>query len=222
MRVLIVEDDASVSHWISSKLHKSGHSCKLVDNGKDALKLIKEEVFDVILLDRIIPIIDGIQLLGMLDSTPHPPILILSANDQISDRIEGLKAGADDYLGKPFDFTELLLRLERLYFRTKKVTTSSNLIKIKDIMIDLELHEVTRSGLRIDLTNKEFKLLYVLAEHPGQTVTRSMLLEKAWGYHFDPQTNVLDVHLSKLRQKLDGDSKKPIIRTIRSVGYAIG
>jgi len=221
MRILIVEDDVSVSHWISSKLHKSGHSCKLADNGKEALKLIKTEVFDVILLDRIIPIIDGIQLLGMLGSDPHPPILILSANDQISDRIEGLRAGADDYLGKPFDFTELLLRLERLYCRTKKVS-SSNLIKIKDMMIDLELHEVTRSGQRIDLTNKEFKLLYVLAEHPGQTVTRSMLLEKAWGYHFDPQTNVLDVHLSKLRQKLDGGSKKPIIKTIRSVGYALG
>jgi len=221
MRILIVEDDASVSHWISSKLHRSGHSCKLVENGKDAFKLIKEEVFDVVLLDRVIPIIDGIQLLGLLGTDPHPPILILSANDQISDRIEGLQAGADDYLGKPFDFTELLLRLERLYNRTKLVA-SSNLIKIKDMIINLERHEVTRSGQLIDLTNKEFKLLYVLAEHPGQTVTRSMLLEKAWGYHFDPQTNVLDVHLSKLRQKLDGGSKSTIIRTIRSVGYALG
>ena len=221
MRILVVEDDASVSHWISSKLHVSGHICKLVDNGEDALKLIKKEVFDVILLDRVLPKLDGIQLLGLLGNTPHPPILILSANDQISDRIEGLRAGADDYLGKPFDFTELLLRLERLYFRTKKVA-SSNLIKIKDMMINLELHEVTRSGQKIDLTNKEFKLLYVLAEHPGQTVTRSMLLEKAWGYNFDPQTNILDVHLSKLRHKLDGGSKNPIIRTIRSVGYALG
>ncbi|MGO2233388.1 DNA-binding response regulator [Marinomonas sp. UCMA 3892] len=221
MRILVVEDDASVSHWISSKLHVSGHICKLVDNGEDALSLIKKEVFDVILLDRVLPKLDGIQLLGLLGDTPHPPILILSANDQISDRIEGLRAGADDYLGKPFDFTELLLRLERLYFRTKKVA-SSNLIKIKDMMINLELHEVTRSGQKIDLTNKEFKLLYVLAEHPGQTVTRSMLLEKAWGYHFDPQTNILDVHLSKLRHKLDGGSKNPIIRTIRSVGYALG
>lgn len=221
MRILVVEDDASVSHWISSKLHMSGHICKLVDNGEDALKLIKKEVFDVILLDRSLPKLDGIQLLRLLESIPHPPILILSANDQISDRIEGLRAGADDYLGKPFDFTELLLRLERLYFRTKSVA-SSNLIKIKDMMINLELHEVTRSGKKIDLTNKEFKLLYVLAEHPGQTVTRSMLLEKAWGYHFDPQTNILDVHLSKLRHKLDGGSKNPIIRTIRSVGYALG
>ncbi|MBJ7536149.1 response regulator transcription factor [Marinomonas transparens] len=221
MRILIVEDDVSVSHWINSKLHASGHSCKLVDNGEDALKFIKNEVFDVILLDRILPKVDGIEVLNTLGSDPHPPVLILSANDQISDRIEGLKAGADDYLGKPFDFTELLLRLERLYCRTKKVA-SSNLIKIKDMMINLELHEVTRSGERIDLTNKEFKLLYVLAEHPGQTVTRSMLLEKAWGYQFDPQTNVLDVHLSKLRNKLDGGSKNPIIRTIRSVGYALG
>ncbi|WP_369920216.1 response regulator transcription factor [Marinomonas polaris] len=221
MRILVVEDDASVSHWISSKLHRSGHSCKLVDNGRDALRLIREEVFDVILLDRIIPIIDGIQLLRLLGTEPHPPILILSANDQTSDRIEGLQAGADDYLGKPFDFTELLLRLERLYYRTKQIA-SSNLIKIKDMMINLERHEVTRSGQLIDLTNKEFKLLYVLAEHPGQTVTRSMLLEKAWGYHFDPQTNVLDVHLSKLRQKLDAGSKTTIIRTIRSVGYALG
>jgi two-component system, OmpR family, response regulator len=221
MRILVVEDDASVGHWISNKLHVSGHTCKLIDNGEDALMLIKEEVFDVILLDRIIPKIDGIQLLGLLGEIPHPPVLILSANDQTSDRIEGLRAGADDYLGKPFDFTELLLRLERLYCRTQKIA-SNNFIKIKDMMINLERHEVTRSGQRIDLTNKEFKLLYVLAEHPGQTVTRSMLLEKVWGYHFDPQTNILDVHLSKLRQKLDGGSKSPIIRTIRSVGYALG
>ncbi|MBX2847362.1 response regulator transcription factor [Marinomonas aquiplantarum] len=221
MRILIVEDDASVSHWISSKLHGSGHSYKWVDNGEDALKLINEEVFDVILLDRVIPKIDGIQLLGLIKDRPHPPVLILSANDQTSDRIEGLRAGADDYLGKPFDFTELLLRLERLNCRTKQVT-STNFIRIKDMIINLERHEVTRSGQRIDLTNKEFKLLYVLAEHPGQTVTRSMLLEKAWGYQFDPQTNVLDVHLSKLRNKLDASSTMPIIRTIRSVGYALG
>lgn len=221
MRILVVEDDASVSHWISSKLHVSGHVCKLVDDGEKALKLIKTEVFDVILLDRALPKLDGIQLLRLLESIPHPPILILSANDQTSDRIEGLRAGADDYLGKPFDYTELLLRLERLYSRTKNVA-SSHLIKIKDMMIDLEQHEVTRSGKKIDLTNKEFKLLYVLAEHPGQTVTRNMLLEKAWGYHFDPQTNILDVHLSKLRHKLDDGFKNPIIKTIRSVGYALG
>jgi two-component system OmpR family response regulator len=222
MRVLVVEDELPVSHWISSKLHSHGHHCKLADNGKQALKLIKNEVFDVVLLDNMLPEMNGIEVLTHLADTPHPPVLILSANDQISDRIRGLKAGADDYLGKPFDFIELLLRLERLYDRTLKMSVSQE-IRIGKVTINLERQEVTRNGKKVLLTAKEFKLLQVLAEHQGKTVTRNMLLEKVWGYHFDPQTNILDVHLSKLRNKLNSSKEEqPIIRTIRSVGYALG
>ncbi|CAM3759077.1 Transcriptional activator protein CzcR [Vibrio aerogenes CECT 7868] len=222
MRVLVVEDELPVSHWIGSKLHSHGHHCKLSDNGKQALQLIRDEVFDVILLDNMLPEMNGIDVLTHLAGTPHPPVLILSANDQISDRIRGLKAGADDYLGKPFDFIELLLRLERLHDRTLKVPTHQK-ISIGYVTINLDKQEVCRHGKKVLLTGKEFKILQVLAEYRGKTVTRNMLLEKVWGYHFDPQTNILDVHLSKLRNKLNGSKDEPpIIRTIRSVGYALG
>ncbi len=222
MRVLVVEDEIPVSHWISSKLHTSGHRCKLCGNGREALKLIRSEVFDAVVLDNMLPEMNGIDVLQHLSDTPHPPVLILSANDQISDRIEGLKAGADDYLGKPFDFTELLLRLERLHQRSSAHSQVQQ-VSIGCVNIDLNNHVVTREGKNIPLTGKEFKLLQVLTEHRGKAVTRNMLLERVWGYHFDPQTNILDVHLSKLRNKLNSSKdEQPIIRTIRSVGYALG
>ncbi|TBU90021.1 response regulator transcription factor [Phytopseudomonas dryadis] len=221
MRVLVIEDDVSVGHWISSKLQASGHNCRMVDNGEGALQMIQNEAFDVVVLDRILPKMDGIEVLTRLHGRPHPPILILSANDQTADRIEGLRAGADDYLGKPFDFTELLLRLELLTRRRPQMQAGESL-HIEDLCIDLGRREVSRSGQRIDLTDKEFKLLQVLAEHRGQTVTRSMLLEKVWGYHFDPQTNLIDVHLSKLRNKIDKDFKPALLRTIRAIGYVLG
>lgn len=221
MRVLVVEDDVAVGHWISSKLHASGHNCKMVDNGEGALQIIQTEAFDVVVLDRIMPKMDGIEVLSHLHGRPHPPVLILSANDQTADRIEGLRAGADDYLGKPFDFTELLLRLE-LLIRRRPQRLAAESLHIEDLSIDLGRREVTRAGQRIDLTDKEFKLLLVLAENRGQTVTRSMLLEKVWGYHFDPQTNLIDVHLSKLRNKIDKDFSPALLRTIRAIGYVLG
>ncbi|SEC13984.1 response regulator transcription factor [Pseudomonas marginalis] len=221
MRVLVVEDDSSVSHWLGSKLHAYGHTCRLIDNGEGALQILKNEAFDVVILDRMLPRMDGIEVLNRLHGVARPPILILSANDQSSDRVEGLRAGADDYLGKPFDFTELLLRLE-LLARRHNQTAQEDCIQVEDMQIDLARREVTRAGRRIDLTDKEFKLLQVLAEHVGQTVTRGMLLEKVWGYHFDPQTNLIDVHLSKLRNKLDKGFERAMIRTVRAIGYVFG
>lgn len=221
MRVLVVEDDSSVSHWLGSKLHAYGHNCRLIDNGEGALQILKNEAFDVVILDRMLPRMDGIEVLNRLHGVARPPILILSANDQSSDRVEGLRAGADDYLGKPFDFTELLLRLE-LLARRHNQTAQEDCIQVEDMQIDLTRREVTRAGKRIDLTDKEFKLLQVLAEHVGQTVTRGMLLEKVWGYHFDPQTNLIDVHLSKLRNKLDKGFERAMIRTVRAIGYVFG
>lgn len=221
MRVLVVEDDISVSHWLGSKLHACGHNCRLIDNGEGALRMIRDEAFDVVILDRMLPAMDGIEVLSQLHGQPRPPILILSANDQVSDRVEGLRAGADDYLGKPFDFTELLLRLE-LLARRRQHTTAEDRLQIEDLSIDLNRREVTRAGQRIDLTDKEFKLLQVLTEHLGQTVTRGMLLEKVWGYHFDPQTNLIDVHLSRLRNKIDKGFARQLIRTVRAIGYVLG
>ncbi|KAF1072021.1 MAG: Transcriptional activator protein CzcR [Pseudomonas citronellolis] len=219
MRVLVVEDDPSVSHWLSSKLSSTGHQCRLTHDGESALQMLSEEVFDVMVLDRVLPQMDGIHVLNHLRDSIHPPVLMLSANDQISDRVDGLRAGADDYLGKPFDFTELLLRLEVL---ARRRTASEDLLYIQDLRIDLAHRKVSRGGKRIDLTDKEYRLLQILAEHPGQTVTRSMLLEKVWGYHFDPQTNLIDVHMSKLRSKIDKGYATPLIRTIRTIGYVLG
>ncbi|MFV3402559.1 MULTISPECIES: response regulator transcription factor [Pseudomonas] len=221
MRVLVVEDDPSVSHWLGSKLHACGHNCRMTDNGEGALDMIQREAFDVVILDRVLPKMDGIEVLNQLTGKPRPPILVLSANDQTADRVEGLRAGADDYLGKPFDFTELLLRLE-LLARRHQQHSHDELLLIDDLQVDLGRRTVRRDGQRIDLTDKEFKLLQVLAEHRGQTVTRSMLLERVWGYHFDPQTNLIDVHLSKLRTKIDKGFARQMIRTIRAIGYVLG
>lgn len=221
MRVLVVEDDPSVSHWLGCKLHACGHNCRLIDNGECALQMIGSEVFDVVILDRILPKMDGIEVLQRLHGQNRPPILILSANDQSSDRVEGLRAGADDYLGKPFDFNELLLRLELLARRHQR-QAPSEILQIQDLRIDLASRRVQRGEKAIDLTDKEFKLLQVLAEHAGQVVTRGMLLEKIWGYNFDPQTNLIDVHLSKLRTKLEKGFEHPLIKTVRAIGYVLG
>ncbi|MFL9922906.1 response regulator transcription factor [Herbaspirillum lusitanum] len=221
MRVLIVEDDPKVSHWLNSKLQNSGHRCRIADNGEDALQFVKREVFDVVLLDRMLPDISGIQVLHALQDQPHPPIMMLSAVDQPGDRIEGLRAGAEDYLGKPFDFTELQLRLEVLVRRRSVQNDGERVMEFNDLTIDLRNRKVTRAGKPVDLTQKEYALLEVLAEHRGQTVTRTMLMEKVWGYQFDPQTNLIDVHVSKLRNKLDRNSSHSLLRTIRAIGYVL-
>lgn len=221
MHVLVVEDDLSVSHWLGSKLRASGHNFRLVDTGEGALKMLENEAFDVVVLDRMLPKMDGIEMLKRLGKKMRPPVLILSANDQSSDRVEGLRAGADDYLGKPFNYDELLLRLELLAKRHGQ-TIPIDSIQIGDLLVDLRKHNAHLNGDLLDLTDKEYKLLVVLAERKGQTVTRSMLLEKVWGYHFDPQTNLIDVHLSNLRNKIDQGCSVSMIRTVRAIGYILG
>lgn len=221
MRVLVVEDDVAVSHWLGSKLRASGHNCRLADDGEKALAMISQEAFDVVVMDRILPKMDGLEVLNRLNGRARPPVLILSANDQTSDRVDGLRAGAEDYLGKPFDYTELLLRLEVLT-RRRQQSAQEERVYVEDLLIDLGQRRVSRAGHTIDLTDKEFRLLQVLAEHVGQTVTRTMLLEKVWGYHFDPQTNLIDVHMSKLRTKIDKGHERSLLRTIRAIGYELG
>ncbi|RZT39398.1 response regulator transcription factor [Cupriavidus agavae] len=222
MRVLIVEDDSRVSHWLSAKLQQNGHDCRLTSTGEHALELIGSEAFDAVLLDRMLPGIDGISVLHALADYPHPPVMVLSAVDQPSDRVEGLRAGAGDYLGKPFDFTELLLRLEGMVKWRAASNDADWTTRLEDLSIDWRERRVTRGGQLIDLTEKEFALLQVLANNMGRTVTRAMLLEKVWGYQFDPQTNLIDVHVSKLRSKIDRNFPRSLLRTVRAVGYVLG
>ncbi|THF67237.1 response regulator transcription factor [Pseudothauera nasutitermitis] len=222
MRVLIVEDDPQVSYWLGCKLQGCGHGCRLVDSGEQALEIMASEAFDAVLLDRMLPGMDGIEVLRAMRGRSHPPVMILSAVDESGDRVEGLRAGAEDYLGKPFDFTELLLRLEGLVRRCGVLPDDEKVLVLDDLVIDLRQRRVTRGGEAIDLTEKEFALLQVLAENLGRTVTRAMLLEKVWGYQFDPQTNLIDVHVSKLRGKIDRNFPRTLLRTVRSVGYALG
>lgn len=221
MRVLIVEDDPRVRHWLGTKLQQNGHDCRLTDTGEQALELIRDEAFDAVLLDRMLPGIDGIGVLRAL-ADPHPPVMVLSAVDQPCDRVEGLRAGAGDYLGKPFDFTELLLRLEGLAKWRALPAEADWITRLEDLCIDWRARRVSRGGQPIDLTEKEFALLQVLATNVGRTVTRAMLLEKVWGYQFDPQTNLIDVHVSKLRSKIDRNFSRSLLRTVRAVGYVLG
>lgn len=222
VRVLIVEDDARVSYWLSCRLQDCGHNCRLVESGECALELVGREAFDAMLIDRMLPGMSGIDVLHALQGKPHPPAMVLSAVDQPADRVEGLRAGAMDYLGKPFDFNELLLRLEGLVRRQASAGLASPVLQIEDLNIDRQSRQVSRAGQRIELTEKEYALLLVLAESPGRTVTRAMLLEKVWGYQFDPQTNLIDVHMSKLRAKIDRNHAHALLRTVRAVGYALG
>lgn len=222
MRILIVEDDSKVSYWLGSKLQACQHHCTLVDNGESALQVMQDQVFDVVILDRMLPRMDGMEVLQRLKGKRHPPVLVLSAVDQPGDRVDGLRAGADDYLGKPFNFSELLARIEVLARRNAGPVDERLVLGVDDLRMDVLKREVRRGQKLLDLTDKEFKLLQVLLEHSGQVVTRTMLLQKVWGYDFDPQTNLIDVHMSKLRAKVDRNFDVPLLRTIRSVGYALG
>ncbi|ALM82924.1 response regulator transcription factor [Bordetella sp. N] len=222
MRALVVEDDSNVRYWLGTKLQANGHQCLLVDSGEDALVALGREVFDIMVLDRMLPGMDGMEVLQRLRGCQRPPVIILSTIDQPSDRVAGLRAGADDYLGKPFDFAELLTRMELLTRRTVYSSRDEQYWIIQDLHIDLVNRVVKRAQRTIDLTDKEFQLLRVLAEHTGQAVPRSMLLEKVWGLQFDPQTNLIDVHMSKLRGKLDKGFDTSLIKTVRALGYVLG
>ncbi|AVJ25896.1 MULTISPECIES: response regulator transcription factor [Achromobacter] len=221
MRILLIEDDSKVSYWLASKFQASGHQCVPVDSGEQALIALDRQVFDIAVLDRMLPGIDGIEVLRRLQGRPHPPVIILSAVDQASDRVEGLRAGAQDHIGKPFDFLELMVRMELLVQRHDATPPNTARLCVQDLQIDLLRRKVTRSGRDISLTDKEFLLLRTLAEHAGQTVPRGMLLEKVWGLQFDPQTNLIDVHVSKLRSKIDKDFAQPLLKTVRAMGYVL-
>lgn len=220
MKILLIEDEPTVARFIQKGLKESGHAVEHADNGKLGLELALSEQFDVIILDRMLPQMDGIEVLDNYRTEGiTTPTLILSAKNKVDDKVKGLRAGADDYLTKPFAFEELLARIEIL--ASRNTPTSNTKITLGDLDLDLINRKVTREGQVIDLQSKEFKLLEFLMLNSGKIVTRTMLLEKVWEYNFDPQTNVIDVHISRLRNKIDKGFPYPMIETIRGAGYMI-
>jgi len=222
MRLLLAEDDARISRFVTKGLQEAGHTADHADNGRDGLFLAASERYDVIVMDRMLPgNIDGLSLISALrQSGNQTPILILSALADVDERIKGLRAGGDDYLTKPFAFGELLARLDALGRRTRQDGTVTTL-EVADLKMDLLSRKVLRGARQILLQPREFKLLEYLMRHAGQVVTRTMLLENVWDYHFDPQTNVVDVHISKLRQKIEPEPERSLLRTVRNAGYML-
>ncbi|MFT7228158.1 MAG: two-component system OmpR family response regulator [Methylophilaceae bacterium] len=221
MRILIIEDDQEVSAFIAKGMREARHSTVAAHNGKDGLLLASTEAYDVLIIDRMLPQLDGLSIIKTLRALyKSMPILILSALGDVDDRVNGLKSGGDDYLVKPFAFSELLARVEILGRRQHKEAEQTT-ISAQNIEVNLMTRKVTRAGISIDLQTREFSLLEYLLKHKNQVVTRTMLLENVWDYHFDPQTNVIDVHISRLRSKIDKGFNTPIIQTVRGAGYII-
>lgn len=222
MKILIIEDDLTVAGYISKGLEESGHTPDVANDGKQGLYLATTNKYDVIVLDRMLPHIDGITILNTIrDSGDNTPAVILSAKNKVEDKVKGLRSGADDYMIKPFAFEELLARIEIVASRQSGINHSITEIVLGELKLDLINRQVTRNGTIIDLQSKEFKLLEYLLKNKGKIVTRTMLLEKVWEYNFDPQTNVIDVHISRLRNKIDKGFNYPIIETIRGAGYLV-
>jgi len=222
MKILLVEDNERVVRFVTKGLNESGHTVDHADNGRDGMFLAASEHYDVIVMDRMLPgHIDGLAIIQALRQTGNlTPILILSALAEVDEKIRGLASGGDDYLTKPFAFGELLARLDALNRRSRG-TSAETTLTVGDLHMDLLSRRVTRGNRAINLQPREFKLLEYLMRHADQVVTRTMLLENVWDYHFDPQTNVVDVHVSKLRQKIDADFERPMLRTVRNAGYMI-
>ena len=221
MRILVIEDDREAASWLIKGLAESGHVADHAADGEAGLNLAQEGVHDVLIVDRMLPRIDGLSIIRRLrDAGIKTPVLILSALADVDERVKGLRAGGDDYLGKPYAFSELLARVENLGRRSGEAPLETRL-RAADLEIDLLTRAVTRGGKPIPLQPREFKLLEYLMRNAGHIVTRTMLLENVWDYHFDPQTNVIDVHISRLRSKIDKGYDEPILQTVRGAGYMI-
>lgn len=223
MRALLIEDDNDVASYVSKGLKEQGYTVDIASDGREGLGLASTESYDVMIVDRMLPKLDGLSILKSIRAAEnHTPVIILSALGEVDDRVKGLKSGGDDYIVKPFSFSELLARMEAL-IRRSEVTPDAAVtsLGVGDLEMDLLSRKVTRAGVKIDLQSREFKLLEYLVKHQGQVVTRTMLLENVWNYHFDPQTNVIDVHISRLRAKIDKEFDHPLIRTVRGAGYVI-
>jgi len=221
MRLLIVEDDLEAAEAMVRGLAEAGHDCASAPDGEAGLIAAQGGRFDVMIVDRMMPRLDGVSMVEALRKDgDQTPVLFLSALGEITDRVAGLKAGGDDYLVKPYAFAELIARVEALS-RRRETGSVQTLLRVGDLEMDLIGREVRRAGKEIDLQPREFQLLEFLMRHAGQSVTRTMLLEKVWEYHFDPQTNVIDVHISRLRSKIDKGFDRPMLQTVRGAGYRL-
>lgn len=221
MRVLVVEDDLETAQFLRKALKESGHAVVLAHDGEEGAALAREGSFDVMIIDRMLPKLDGLSLVRQMRSEGiRTPVLILSALGEVDDKVKGLRAGGDDYLTKPYAFSELLARIEALSRRGEPQEEPTRYV-VGDLVLDRLSHRVTRAGEPIALQPREFRLLEYLMRHAGQVVTRTMLLEHVWDYHFDPQTNVIDVHISRLRAKIDRNFEESLLHTIRGAGYMI-
>jgi len=223
LRCLVIEDDADTRRYICNGLSEAGYNVLACDNGLDGLHHATNESWDILILDRLLPgQVDGLSIVAKLrDLGQRPPVLIVSALTSIDERVRGLRSGGDDYISKPFAFSELLARVEALLRRVQPLREATQL-RVADLALDLRTLRVVRGATAIALQPREFRLLEYLMRNEGQVVTRTMLLEAVWDCHFDPQTNVIDVQISRLRNKIDRDFSPALIHTVRGVGYRLG
>ncbi|HEY5279368.1 MAG TPA: response regulator transcription factor [Pseudolabrys sp.] len=221
MRLLIVEDDRDAADYLVKAFREVGHVADAATDGEDGLAMGLDGQYDVLIIDRMLPKLDGLTLIGQLRAKSiETPVLILSALGQVDDRVKGLRAGGDDYLPKPYSFSELLARVEVLS-RRRGGRGEETVLRVGDLVLDRMSREVRRGEEEVTLQPREFRLLEYLMKHAGQVVTRTMLLENVWDYHFDPQTNVIDVHISRLRSKIDKGFSQPLLHTVRGAGYMV-
>jgi len=221
VHILLIEDDTEAARFLINGLRESGYTVDHAADGREGLFRITEGSYDLVVTDRMLPHLDGLAIIQLMRQKGiATPVLVLSALGTVDDRIRGLKAGGDDYLTKPFAFAELLARIEALMRRTSGVPDATRL-KVGDLDLDLLARRVTRGGREIELTARELKLLEFLMRRAGQVVTRTMLLEGVWDLHFDPQSNLIDVHISRLRQAIDRGAERPLIHTVRGSGYVL-
>ncbi|MGY3266037.1 response regulator transcription factor [Lysobacter sp. HA35] len=223
MRILLVEDDLHTAAFIAKGLREDGHAVDQADNGRDGLFMATTEPYDALVLDRMLPGVDGLTVLKTIRGAGSKvPVLLLTALGDVDNRVEGLRAGADDYLVKPFAYSELSARLDSIARRGGAGGSEPTKLRVADLELDLLSREARRGDKRIELQPREFRLLEYLMKQAERVVTRTMLLEAVWDYHFDPQTNVIDVHISRLRQKIDAGFSKPLLHTVRGAGYRLG
>ena len=222
MKILVIEDDRELASYLVKGLGESGHVVDHAPDGPTGLVLATQQHHDVLIVDRMLPGLEGLSVIAALRKNGiTTPTLILSAKGQVSDRVEGLRAGGDDYLPKPFAFAELVARIEALV-RRGRPSGEPTTLRVADLEMDLLSRRVTRGGQTIELQPREYRVLEALMRHAGHVVTRTMLLERVWDYNFDPQTNVIDVHISRLRQKIDRGFDRPLLHTVRGAGYRLG
>jgi len=221
MRVLVIEDDRETAQFLRKSLAESGHATDVAGDGETGLAMAQGGGYDILIVDRMLPKLDGLSVVKTLRTEGNrTPVLILSALGDVDDRVKGLRAGGDDYLTKPYAYTELLARIEALARRAVPEEQETR-YTVGDLVLDRLSHRVTRAGEPIQLQPREYRLLEYLMKNAGQVVTRTMLLENVWDYHFDPQTNVIDVHVSRLRSKIDKGFERPLLHTVRGAGYMV-